>query len=57
MAMLKNHKNIQSPQQFNPPTRYEDATNGGYCYVYDPAAWRNKNKPSGEMTNSGPEAK
>lgn len=45
---MKNKNNIQSAQTFNPPTVHEDATNGGKCYVYDPAAWQNRNKPRAE---------
>lgn len=40
---MKNHGNIQPTQKFNPPTAYVDQ-DGKQCFVYDPAAWRNKNK-------------
>lgn len=47
--IIKNKGNIQSPENFNPPTRhdvYVDGKFSGVCFVHDPAAWRNKNKPN-----------
>lgn len=38
-----NRTNILSAQRFNPPTEHE-CVEGSNCFVYDPAAWRNKNR-------------
>lgn len=50
---MKNHNNIQPTQKFNPPTVYFDQ-DGKHCFVYDPAAWRNKNK---QRTEDAPKVK
>lgn len=50
--MFKNKGNIQSPEKFNPPTQhdvYMDGKFSGTCFVHDPAAWQNKNKPNSEI--------
>ena len=40
---MKNKDNIQPPQRFNPPQLIPDQE-GTLCYVYDSAAYGNKNK-------------
>lgn len=45
--MFNNKGNIQSPENFNPPTQhdaYMDGKPAGTCLVHDAAAWRNKNR-------------
>lgn len=42
-----NRSNVLTAQRFNPPTVHQSTGDGacaGICYVYDPAAWRNRNK-------------
>jgi len=48
---MKNKDNIAPAEKFNPPTEHEcymDGKPAGTCFVYDPAAWRNKNRQTPE---------
>lgn len=46
---MTNKDNIQSPEKFNPPTRFEvgpPEEHNKPCFVYDTRAWANKNNPN-----------